>query len=82
MSKLEGFKDGLKALGIEKVKLDVYLGENNLKKLEAEALKMLSKIDEYDLIAVGGSLEAYYIKRLKPNVEKPIVIMGGTAIKT
>ncbi len=82
MSKVKGFKDGLKALGMEKVKLDVYLGENNLKKLEVEALKMLSKIDKYDLIAVGGSLEAYYIKRLNPNVKKPIVIMGGTAIKT
>ncbi|QWK19795.1 MAG: ABC transporter substrate-binding protein [Hydrogenobacter thermophilus] len=81
MSKVRGFEDGLRALGVKNIKLDVYVGDNNLKKLEEKAIEVINKLDEYKLIAVGGSIEAYYLKKLKPDMKKPVVIMGGTAVK-
>ncbi|MGB9874430.1 MAG: ABC transporter substrate binding protein, partial [Hydrogenobacter sp.] len=38
MSKVEGFKEGLKALGVKDIEFDLYVGENNLKKLEEKAI--------------------------------------------
>jgi putative ABC transport system substrate-binding protein len=82
MSKVGGFQDGLRALGVKDVNFDLYTGDNNLKKLEEKAIEVINKLDEYNMIAVGGSIEAYYLKKLKPDMKKPVVIMGGTAIKT
>lgn len=82
ISKVRGFEDGLRALGVRDVKFDVYVGDNNLKKLEEKAIEVINKLQKYELIAVGGSIEAYYIRKLKPDMEKSIVLMGGTAVKS
>ncbi len=82
LAKLEGFKDGLKSLGIKEVKFLVYNGENSLKGVEEKAIKMAEDEDKFHLILAGGSLEAYYLKKVKEDWKVPIVIMGGTAIKT
>ncbi len=82
MSKVEGFKAGLKSLGLNKVEYVLFNGENSLKGVEERAIEIAGREEEFDLIAVGGSLEAYYLKKVKPNLKAPIVIMGGTAIKT
>ena len=38
--------------------------------------------DKFHIIVAGGSLEAYYLKKIKEDLKVPVVIMGGTAIKT
>lgn len=81
LTKLDGFRDGLKNLGLNNVEFVIYNGENNLKSLEEKAIEIVKREKEFRFVAVGGSLEAYYIKKIKNDFEPPIVIMGGTAIK-
>ncbi|ADC89132.1 protein of unknown function DUF534 [Thermocrinis albus DSM 14484] len=79
-SKVEGFKQAMKDMGVS-IKYDLYDGQNNLRKIEEIAQQIALQENRYRLVAVGGSLEAYYLKKAKPNFSKPIVIMGGTAVK-
>lgn len=82
LSKLEGFKDGLKNLGIKNVEFLVYNGENRLKGVEEKAIEMVREEKKFHLIVAGGSLEAYYLKKIKEDLKVPVVIMGGTAVKS
>lgn len=82
LTKLDGFKDGLKNLGIKNVEFLVYNGENSLKGIEEKAIEIVKDEDKFHIIVAGGSLEAYYLKKIKEDLKVPVVIMGGTAIKT
>ncbi len=81
LTKLDGFMDGLKNLGLHDVEFVIYNGENSLKSLEEKAIEIVKREKEFSLVAVGGSLEAYYIKKVKDDFRPPIVIMGGTALQ-
>ncbi|GAB6066069.1 ABC transporter substrate-binding protein [Aquifex pyrophilus] len=81
LQKLEGFKKGLKDLGIKNIKIDVYIGDNNLKTLEELIKKIKRNIRRYKLVAAGGSIEAYFLKKYGVNEIVPVVILGGTSIK-
>ena len=81
MSKVKGFLTGLKEIGVDNVKVDFYEGNNTLSKMR-ELAKELAKVqDRYDLIAVGGSLEAHMVKEAAGKLRTPVVILGGTSIK-
>jgi len=82
LTKLDEFKDGLKNLGIKNVEFLVYNGENSLKGIEEKAIEIVKDEDKFHIIVAGGSLEAYYLKKIKEDLKVPVVIMGGTAIKT
>ncbi|MEJ5339462.1 MAG: ABC transporter substrate binding protein [Aquificaceae bacterium] len=82
LQKVEGFKDGLKSLGVKDVELVVYNGGNSLAGIEEKAIEMVEREGDFRLIAAGGSLEAHYLKKAKENLKVPVVILGGTAIKT
>ncbi len=81
MSKVKGFLTGLKEIGVDNVKVDFYEGNNTLSRMR-ELAKELAKVqDRYDLIAVGGSLEAHMVKEAAGKLRTPVVILGGTSIK-
>ncbi|GEM_PF-1191063 len=80
MGKVKGFQEGLKNLGLEKVAYDLYEGDNTLSRMRELAQELALREEEYDLIAVGGSLEAYMIKEASGKLKTPVVILGGTSI--
>ena len=79
MPKVNGFLDGLKDLGIQKVRVSVYEGDNTLSRMRELAQILSLEQDKYDLIAVGGSLEAHMIKEAG-ELKTPVLILGGTSI--
>ncbi|AAC07162.1 ABC transporter substrate-binding protein [Aquifex aeolicus] len=80
LEKVGGFIKGLKDLGIKNIKIDLYKGNNSLKSLEDLAQNLNLKTKRYRLIAAGGSLEAYILKKHGVNEKIPVVILGGTSI--
>ncbi|RLJ69981.1 putative ABC transport system substrate-binding protein [Hydrogenivirga caldilitoris] len=79
-AKVKGFQDGLKNLGVEKVKYTYYEGDNTLGKIRELAQELVFKENEYDLIIAGGSLEAYMVKTASGKLKTPVIILGGTSI--
>ncbi len=79
--KVRGFLEGLRDLGVKNLKIDLYEGNNTLSKMRELSKEIAKKQKEYDLIAVGGSLEAYMIKEATGVPETPVVILGGTSIR-
>ncbi len=79
MQKVKGFIQGLKDLGLGNVSIDTYKGDNTLKKIRELAVELYQMQDSYDLIAVGGSLEAHMLKS-NGKLTTPVVILGGTSI--
>ena len=80
MAKVKGFQDGLKDLGIDKVSYEFYEGNNTLGKMGELAQELALRQEDYDLIVVGGSLEAYMVKTASGKLKTPVVILGGTSI--
>jgi len=78
--KVRGFQDGLRNLGLVKVKYEFYEGNNTLWKMRELAQELSVRQEDYDLIAVGGSLEAYMVKEASGKLKTPVVILGGTSI--
>jgi len=81
MGKVKGFLDGLRDLGLKEVKVELYKGNNTLSKMREIAHELALKQEDYDLIAVGGSLEAYMIKSASGKLKTPVVLLGGTSIR-
>ncbi len=81
MPKVKGFLSGLKELGVDNLKVDFYEGNNTLSRMRELARELASLQDRYDLIAVGGSLEAHMIKEAAGRLRTPVVILGGTSIR-
>ncbi len=79
--KVKGFMDGLKDLGMNNVKFHFYEGNNTLSRMRELAQELAVSQEDYDLIVVGGSLEAYMIKSASGRLKTPVVILGGTSIK-
>ncbi len=79
MGKVKGFLDGLKDLGLDRVETTFYEGDNTLTKIRELAQILILEQDRYDLIAVGGSLEAHMIKSAG-DLKTPVLILGGTSI--
>ena len=78
--KVEGFKDGLQSLGLHNLEFELYEGNNTLYRMRELAQEIALKQEDYDLIAVGGSLEAFMIKEASGKLKTPVVILGGTSI--
>ncbi len=81
MEKVKGFMDGLKDLGLSKVDYVFFEGNNTLSRMRELAQEIAINQEDYDLIAVGGSLEAYMIKEATGRPKTPVVILGGTSIR-
>lgn len=81
MGKVKGFLDGLRNLGLKEIKVELYEGNNTLSKMRELANELALKQEDYDLIAVGGSLEAYMIKSASGRLKTPVVLLGGTSIR-
>lgn len=81
MSKVKGFEDGLRDLGIKRVKFFYFKGNNTLSRMRELARELAENQESYDLIAVGGSLEAYMVKEASDNLKTPVLILGGTSIR-
>lgn len=81
MDKVKGLQEGLRDLGLENVKYFYYKGNNSLSHVEELARELAFKQKDYDLIAVGGSLEAYMLKKASGKLSTPVVILGGTSIR-
>jgi len=79
MPKVRGFLDGLKDLGIDRVKVSYYEGDNTLSRIRELAQVLVLEQEKYDIIAVGGSLEAYMVKSAG-DLKTPVLILGGTSI--
>lgn len=79
MSKVRGFLDGLKDLGIDRIKVRYYEGDNTLSRIRELAQILILEQEKYDLIAVGGSLEAHMV-RTAGELRTPVLILGGTSI--
>jgi putative ABC transport system substrate-binding protein len=80
MPKVKGFQDGLKNLGLNRVKYVFYEGNNTLVKMKELAQELALRQEDYDLILAGGSLEAYMVKSASGRPRTPVVILGGTSI--
>ncbi|MDQ7081685.1 MAG: ABC transporter substrate binding protein [Aquificota bacterium] len=80
LPKVRGFLSGLKELGVKNLKIDFYEGDNTLSRMRELARDLARVQDRYDLIAVGGSLEAHMIKEASGKLRTPVVILGGTSI--
>ncbi|HIQ31039.1 MAG TPA: ABC transporter substrate-binding protein [Aquifex aeolicus] len=81
MSKVKGFEDGLRDLGIKRVKFFYFKGNNTLSRMRELARELAENQESYDLIAVGGSLEAYMVKEASDKLKTPVLILGGTSIR-
>lgn len=81
MEKVRGFLDGMKDLGVERVKYQYFKGNNTLSLMRELAQELALNQEDYDLIVVGGSLEAYMVKSASGKLKTPVVILGGTSIK-
>lgn len=81
LPKVKGFLSGLKELGVKNLKVDFYEGNNTLSRMRELAGELAKVQDKYDLIAVGGSLEAHMIKEATGRPRTPVVILGGTSIR-
>ena len=81
MEKVKGFMDGLKDLGLSKVDYVFFEGNNTLSRMRELAQEIAINQEDYDLIVVGGSLEAYMIKEATGRPKTPVVILGGTSIR-
>ncbi len=81
MEKVKGFMDGLRDLGLSKVDYVFFEGNNTLSRMRELAQEIAINQEDYDLIAVGGSLEAYMIKEATGRPKTPVVILGGTSIR-
>ncbi len=81
MGKVRGFLDGLKDLGLDRVEYRYFKGNNTLSFMRELAQELALKQEDYDLIAVGGSLEAYMVKSASGRLRTPVVILGGTSIR-
>ncbi len=79
--KVEGFKAGLKDLGLSNVEYEIFEGNNTLSRMRELAREIAMRQEEFDLILAGGSIEAYMIKEASGNLKTPVVILGGTSIK-
>ena len=79
-SKVKGFQDGLKNLGLKNVNYVFYEGNNTLGRMRELAQELALNQEDYDLIAVGGSLEAYMVKEASGKLKTPVLILGGTSI--
>ncbi len=79
MSKVRGFLDGLKDLGIDRVDVKYYEGDNTLSRIRELAQILILEQEKYNLIVVGGSLEAHMV-RTAGELKKPVLILGGTSI--
>ncbi len=80
-AKVKGFLSGLKDIGLNDVKIDYYEGNNTLSRMRDLAQEITLKQEDYDLIAVGGSLEAYMVKEAAGHLKTPVLILGGTSIR-
>ena len=81
-SKVEGFLSGLKDLGMTNIKITTYEGNNTLSRMKELAQEINLVQDRYDLIVVGGSIEAHMIKVASGGKPKtPVIILGGTSIR-
>ncbi len=78
-AKVKGFIQGLKDLGLTELKIETYKGDNTLSKIRELAVELYQTQEDYDLIAVGGSLEAHML-RSNGKLTTPVVILGGTSI--
>ncbi len=78
--KVRGFQDGLNNLGLTNVRYEFFEGNNTLWKMKELSQELSVKQEDYDLIAVGGSLEAYMVKEASGKLRTPVVILGGTSI--
>ena len=78
--KVRGFLEGLKDLNVN-FTYKIFKGDNTLSSLEKLSKELYIEAKRYDLIAAGGSLEAYFLKKEGVNKKVPIVLLGGTAIK-
>ncbi len=81
MAKVKGFLSGLKEIGVDNLRVDFYEGNNTLSRMRDLAQDLAEVQDRYDLIAVGGSLEAHMIKEAAGKLRTPVVILGGTSIR-
>ena len=81
MGKVRGFMDGLKDLGLSRVEYVFFEGNNTLSRMRELAQEIAINQEDYNLIAVGGSLEAYMIKEATGRPKTPVVILGGTSIR-
>ncbi len=79
-AKVKGFQDGLKNLGVNRVKYTLYEGNNTLARMRELAQELALREEDYDLILAGGSLEAYMVKTASGKLKTPVVILGGTSI--
>ncbi|WP_457600762.1 ABC transporter substrate binding protein [Hydrogenivirga sp.] len=79
-AKVKGFQDGLKNLGVDKVRYTFYEGNNTLTRMQELAQELALNQEDYDLILAGGSLEAYMVKTASGKLKTPVVILGGTSI--
>ncbi len=81
LGKVRGFMDGLKDLGLDRVEYRYFKGNNTLSLMRELAQELALNQEDYDLIAVGGSLEAYMVKSASGRLKTPVVILGGTSIR-
>ncbi len=77
--KVEGFLQGLKDLGLHNLRVEIYKGDNTLRRIRNLAVELFQRQEDYHLIAVGGSLEAHML-RSNGKLSTPVVILGGTSI--
>ena len=80
MEKVKGFLKGLEDYKIP-FRYEIYKGDNSIRSMEELAQKLQNKVKEYDLVATGGSIETFILKKYGINEFVPIVLLGGTAIK-